>query len=180
MHISRILFLIAVLLQPGLAQANYYQGRTVTIISGATAGSAYDTYARLFAAHLGKYLPGNLSMVVQNMAGGGSIIAANYTYGIAKPDGLTIRSINPALYFNQLAGRKEVQFEWAKFNWIGSPDWSDHVLYIRSDTPHKGIHDVRSAATPPKCTATATGTTGNLTGGMCDGDRNHFWRNLWR
>lgn len=80
----------------------------------------------------------------------------------------------PALYFNQLAGRKEVLFDWAKFNWIGSPDWSDHVLYIRFDTPYKGIHDVRSAATPSKCTATATGTTGNLTGGMGYGDRNHF------
>ena len=161
MQIVRIVILLAAMLQPGLVHANYYQGKTVTIISGTTAGSAYDTYARLFAAHLGKYLPGNPDMVVQNMPGGGSMVAANYTYGIAKPDGLTITSINPALYFNQLAGRKEVQFDWAKFNWIGSPDWSDHVLYIRSDTPYKTIHDVRGASTPPKCTATATGTTGH-------------------
>jgi hypothetical protein len=54
-----------------------------------------------------------------------------------------------------------VQFDWAKFNWIGSADWSDHVMYIRSDTPYKTIHDVRGASTPPKCTATATGTTGH-------------------
>lgn len=161
MPITLIVFLIALSLQPGLAQANYYQGKTITIISGTTAGSAYDTYARLIAQHLGKHIPGNPNLVVQNMPGGGSIIAANFLYGVAKPDGLTIASINPALYFNQLARRKEVQFDWAKFNWIASPDWSDHVLYMRSDTPYKTIHDVRAAATPPKCTATATGTTGH-------------------
>ena len=74
---------------------------------------------------------------------------------------MIIGSINPALYFNQLAGRKEVQFDWAKLQWLGSPDWSDHVLYMRTDTPYKTIRDVRTAAAPPKCTATATGTTGH-------------------
>ncbi|TMB71481.1 MAG: hypothetical protein E6J54_12075 [Deltaproteobacteria bacterium] len=149
------------LLRPDPAQANFYQGKTVTIISGTTAGSAYDTYARLIAQHLGKHVPGNPNFIVQNMPGGGSIVAANFLHGVAKPDGLTIASINPALYFNQLAGRKEVQFDWAKFNWLGSPDWSDHVIYMRTDTPYKTIHDVRTASTPPKCTATATGTTGH-------------------
>jgi len=152
---------IAALLLPVHAGATFYQGKTVTIISGTTAGSAYDTYARLIATHMSKHIPGNPNLIVQNMPGGGSIIAANFLYGVAKPDGLTIASINPALYFNQLAGRKEVQFDWAKFNWIGSPDWSDHVLYMRTDTPYKTIHDVRTASTPPKCTATGTGTTGH-------------------
>ncbi len=156
-----MLLLLALLLRPDSAQSFSYQGKTVTIISGTTAGSAYDTYARLIAAHLGKHLPGNPSLVVQNMPGGGSMVAANFIYGVAKPDGLTLASINPALYFNQLAGRKEVQFDWAKFNWLGSPDWSDHVLYMRADTPYKTIHDVRNAAVAPKCTATATGTTGH-------------------
>lgn len=145
----------------GRAQANTYQGKTITMLVGTTAGSAYDTYARLIAQFLGKHIPGNPGFVVQNMPGGGSLIAANFLATVAKPDGLTIGSINPALYFNQLAGRKEVQFNWAKFNWLGSPDWSDHLLYMRTDTPFKTIHDVRTATTPPKCTATATGTTGH-------------------
>ena len=156
-----LFFSVAPLWLPEPAQANFYQGKTVTIISGTTAGSAYDTYARVIAQHLGKHVPGSPSFIVQNMPGGGSIVAANFVYGVAKPDGLTIASINPALYFNQLAGRKEVQFDWAKFNWLGSPDWSDHVLYMRADTPYKTIQDVRAASTPPKCTATATGTTGH-------------------
>jgi len=152
---------LALLGPPAQAQSDFYKGKTVTIISGTTAGSAYDTYARLIAAHLGKHIPGNPTFVVQNMPGGGSIVAANFLYGVAKPDGLTIASINPALYFNQLAGRQEVKFDWGKFRWLGSPDWSDHVVYMRTDTPYKTIHDVRTAATPPKCTATATGTTGH-------------------
>ena len=156
-----LFLLLALLWRPDQAQSNFYQGKTVTIISGTTAGSTYDTYARLIAQYLGKHVPGSPSFIVQNMPGGGSIIAANYLYGVAKPDGLTIASINPALYFNQLAKRKEVQFDWAKFNWIASPDWSDHVVYMRSDTPYKTIHDVRAASMPPKCTAAATGTTGH-------------------
>jgi len=66
-----------------------------------------------------------------------------------------------AIYFNQLAGRKEVKFDYAKFNWIGSVDRSDNVLYMRSDTSFNTIYDVRRAAQPPKCTATGTGTIGH-------------------
>ncbi len=156
-----LLVLFLPLLRTEAAQANVYQGKTITLIVGTSAGSAYDNYARMIAQHLGRNIPGNPRFVVQNMPGGGSMIAANFLNGVARPDGLTIASINPALYFNQLAGRKEVQFDWAKFKWLGSPDWSDHVLYMRTDAPFKTIHDVRAAATPPKCTATATGTTGH-------------------
>lgn len=161
MNLMRILLLILLGVHPALVQANLYQGKTVTIISGTTAGSAYDTYARLIAAHLGKHIPGNPSFVVQNMPGGGSIIAANFITNVAKPDGLTIASINPALYFNQLAQRKEVQFDWAKFQWLGSPDRSEHLLYMRTDAPVKTIADARTPQARVKCTATGTGTTGH-------------------
>ncbi len=97
------------------------------------------------------------------MPGAGSLIAANHVYGVAKPDGLTILSIVPAIYFNQLAGRQEVRFDWAKFNYIGSVDRSDNLLYMRSDTPFKTIYDVRRATQPPKCSATGTGTVGHYT-----------------
>jgi tripartite-type tricarboxylate transporter receptor subunit TctC len=143
------------------AQTPFYQGKTITLIAGTTAGSQYDAHARLIAQHWGKHIPGHPDIIVQNMAGAGSLIAANHLYNVAKPDGLTITSIIPAIYFNQLAGRKEVKFDYAKFNWIGSVDRSDNVLYMRSDTPFKTIHDVRRAAQPPKCTATGTGTVGH-------------------
>ena len=109
----------------------------------------------------GKHLPGNPSVVVQNMPAAGGMVAANFVYGVAKPDGLTIASINPAHYFNQLQGNKEVKFDWPKFTWIASSDKSEHMLYMRTDAPYKTIQDVRKAAEPPKCGATGTGTSGH-------------------
>jgi len=156
-----LLMVIWVSASQAQAQSSFYQGKVINVVVGTTAGSAYDVYARLIAQHISKHIPGNPTLVAQNMPGGGSIVAANYVYGVAKPDGLTIASINPALYFNQLAGRKEVKFDWAKFNWLGSPDRSEHLIYMRSDAPYKTMHDVRTAATPPKCGATGTGTTGH-------------------
>jgi tripartite-type tricarboxylate transporter receptor subunit TctC len=145
------------------AQTPFYQGKTITLIAGTTAGSQYDAHARLIAQHWGKHISGNPDVIVQNMPGAGSLIAANHLYNVAKPDGLTVTSIIPAIYFNQLAGRKEVKFDYGKFNWIGSVDRSDNVLYMRSDTPFKTIHDVRRAAQQPKCAATGTGTVGHYT-----------------
>ena len=143
------------------AQTTFYQGKTITLVAGTSAGSQYDAHARLIAQHWGKHIAGNPDFIVQNMPGAGSLIAANHLYNVAKPDGLTITSIIPAIYFNQLAGRKEVWFDYSKFNWIGSVDRSDNVIYMRSDTPFKTIYDVRRAAPPPKCTATGTGTIGH-------------------
>ena len=146
---------------PVFAQTPFYQGKTITLIAGTTAGSQYDAHARLIAQHWGKHIAGNPAVIVQNMPGAGSLIAANHLYNVAKPDGLTITSIIPGIYFSQLAGSKEVQFDYAKFNWIGSIDRSDNVMYMRSDTPFKTIHDVRRSAQGPKCTATGIGTVGH-------------------
>lgn len=144
------------------AQATpFYQGKTITFIVGSGAGTAYDIYARLLATYIGKYVPGNPSVVVQNMPAAGGMVAANFVYGVAKPDGLTIASINPAHYFNQLQGNKEVKFDWPKFTWIASPDKSEHMLYMRSDAPYKSMQDIRKASEPPKCGATGTGTSGH-------------------
>jgi tripartite-type tricarboxylate transporter receptor subunit TctC len=163
---KRVLFSLFILLSWNsipYAQTSFYQGKTITLIAGTTAGSQYDAHARLIAQHWGKHIPGKPDIIVQNMPGAGSLIAANHLYNVAKPDGLTITSIIPAIYFNQLAGRKEVKFDYAKFNWIGSVDRSDNLVYMRSDTPFKTIYDVRRAAQPPKCTATGTGTVGHYT-----------------
>ena len=95
------------------------------------------------------------------MPGAGNIIGANYVYSVAKPDGLTLGAVNPALYFDQLVGRSEVKFDWAKFNWIGSPEKNDVVSYMRADQPFKSIDDLRNAKEPPKCGSTGTGSTGH-------------------
>jgi tripartite-type tricarboxylate transporter receptor subunit TctC len=140
------------------AQTPFYQGATVTIRVGFTAGGAFDVWARIIAHHLGKYVPGNPTFVVQNMTGGGSMIAANYIYGVAKPDGLTLGVVSPGLYIQQLSGQKEIKFDWFKYSWIGSPEKTDRIFYIRADTPYKTLLDLRDAAEPPKCAATGLGT----------------------
>ena len=117
------------------AQTPFYQGQTVTIRVGFTAGGAFDVWARIIAQYLGKYVAGNPTFVVQNMTGGGSMIAANYIYGVAKPDGLTLGVVSPGLYIQQLSGQPEIKFEWFKYSWIGSPEKTDRIFYIRADTP---------------------------------------------
>jgi tripartite-type tricarboxylate transporter receptor subunit TctC len=149
-----VVILIAAWIDEVSAQSNFYQGKMITIVVGTKAGDVYDLYPRLLAEFLPKYIPGNPTIIIQNVAGAAGLIATNQVYNIAKPDGLTLGAIYPALYFEQLSKRPEVKFDWQKFTWIGSPVSSNSLMYMRSDTPYRTIEDVRSASTPPKCGAT--------------------------
>jgi tripartite-type tricarboxylate transporter receptor subunit TctC len=140
------------------AQTPFYEGKTVRIVVGFSAGGGYDVWARLMAPHWSKYVPGNPGFVVQNMTGGGSMIAANHVYSVAKPDGLTLGFAAPGIYLEQLTGQKEVQFDWLKFSYVGAPERTDRIFYMRADTGYKTIEDIRKAAEPPKCGATGVGT----------------------
>ena len=139
------------------AQSDFYKGKTITVYIGTTPGALYDQWGRILAQHMGKHIPGKPDMIVQNMPGAGHMIAANYVYNKTKPDGLSlIGSIVPTLYFDQLVGRKEAQYDWAKFVWIGSPVQGESQMYMRADTPYKTIEDVRGAKEPPRCGAQGT------------------------
>jgi tripartite-type tricarboxylate transporter receptor subunit TctC len=163
----RFIALIASVIWLALASAAqgqtepFFKGKSIKIVVGFTAGGIIDLWARLFTQYLGKYIPGNPDLVVQNVPGGGSMIAANQLYNIAKPDGLTLAMISSGLYFDQLMGLKEVQFDWAKFGWIGSPVRNFEVLTMRADTPYRSIEDIQKAAQPPRCGTTGTGATGH-------------------
>jgi tripartite-type tricarboxylate transporter receptor subunit TctC len=150
--------LVLIYLSNVYAQAPFYEGKTIRIVVGLPAGDAYDLYARMLAAHMGKYIPGNPNIIVQNMPGASTMITANHVYNIGKPDGLTFGSILPSLYFDQLLRRKEVQFDWPKFTWLGSFERSNNLLYMRADTPFKTIQDVTKTSDPPKCGSTGTGS----------------------
>src|SRR5215813_12716694 len=139
------------------AQSDFYKGKTITVYVGTTPGALYDQWSRVLAQFMGKHIPGKPDMIVQNMPGAGHMIAANYLYNKTKPDGLSlIGSIVPTLYFDQLVGRKEAQYDWAKFVWIGSPVQGESQMYMRADTPYKTIEDVRNAKEPPRCGAQGT------------------------
>ena len=137
------------------ASQEYFKGKSIRLLIGTSTGGAMDDWGRFLAPHLGKHIPGSPDIVVQNMAGAGTVIAANYVYGVAKPDGLTLGLVNPAIYIDQLLGAKEVKFDWPKFSWIGSPEKIDQVLFIRTDTPYKTLEDMRNATEPPRCAALA-------------------------
>ena len=140
-------------------QEPFYQGKTIKVVVGFTSGGFYDRWSRLLARYVPKYLPGNPEMVVQNMPGAGGLIAANHVYTVAKADGLTLGMMSYGMYLDQMVDRKEVQYDIRKFHWIGSPEKSDVLLYMRSDTPYKSIEDIRKASSPPKCGSTGTAGT---------------------
>jgi tripartite-type tricarboxylate transporter receptor subunit TctC len=138
----------------------FYKGKQVRIIVGASAGGFYDRWARLLARFIPKYLPGNPSMIVQTMAGAGSLVATNYVYGIAKPDGLTLLMPNSNTYLEQLSGHKEVRFDLRKMSIIGSQEKNFMLLYMRADAPYKTIGDIINAKEPPKCGSSGVSSAG--------------------
>jgi len=109
------------------AQETFYQGKTIRLIVGLAPGGGYDLYSRTIARQMGKHIPGNPTVVVENMDGAGSMIAANYIYKAAKPDGLTIGHILGGLFLQQLLGNPGIEFDGRKFEYIGVPA-QDHFL----------------------------------------------------
>jgi len=153
------LFLCSLILLPVAAEANaaadeFFKGKTIRLLIGTSTGGAMDDWGRLIAPHLAKNIPGNPDIVVQNMPGAGTVVAANHIYNLAEPDGLTLGLVNPGIYIDQLIGAKEVRFEWQKFTAIGSPERIDQVLFVRADTPYKTLDEIRNAKEPPRCSAT--------------------------
>jgi len=161
--VFRILFFLlssACLVSSVLAQAEpFYKGKTVRIIVGFTPGGLYDRWGRLLARYMPRYLPGNPEMMVQNMPGAGSLVAANYVYTQAKPDGLTVGMPVDSFYMDQVVGRKEVRFDAKKFYFIGSPERHTQILYVRADSPYRSMDDLRTVAQPLKCGSTGTSSS---------------------
>ena len=130
---------------PLIAGAQDFAGKTVTIVVGYKAGGGYDATARLLARYLPKHIPGKPTVIVQNMPGANSIIAANHMYNVAKPDGLTIGTFNRNLPIAQLTGVQGVKYDIAKFQWIGSAANETTVLAIRSELPYRNFDELRKS-----------------------------------
>ena len=118
--------LVTVLISLGLSNrglANnheYYRGKTIRLVVGYAPGGGYDFYARTIARHMGKHIPGNPAFIVENMPGAGSLVSANHLYKIARSDGLTIGHFNGNLFLLQAMGQKELDFNSARFEYVGS------------------------------------------------------------
>jgi tripartite-type tricarboxylate transporter receptor subunit TctC len=152
--------------ESGLAygQGLFYQGKTIRIIVGFTPGGVYDQYARIFARFMPKHIPGTPEIIVQNMPGAGSLVASNYIYGLAKPDGLTLGMVSSGVYLDQIVGKQEVSYDVRKFVWIGSVDKRDLLLFVRADSPWKSVEDLLNATEPPKCGASGTADNTTIVG----------------
>ena len=138
---------------------DFYQGKTISIIVGYAAGGGYDTYARSFARHLGKHIPGNPTVIVQNMTGAGSLIAANYLYKKAEPDGLTIGSFGGGLVTEQALGLKGIQFDARKLEWIGSLRTGTPICAVMASTGNKNLEDVLHSKQQLRMGSTGPGST---------------------
>src|SRR5439155_1114557 len=124
-----------------------YRGKTVRIIVGASAGGGYDTYSRTIARHMGKHIPGNPGLIVDNMPGAGFLISANYMYKVAKPDGLTIGHFIGGLFLQQLLGKAGVEFDARKFEYIGVPAQDNYMLGVHKSTGITSIEQWLSSKT---------------------------------
>jgi tripartite-type tricarboxylate transporter receptor subunit TctC len=123
----------------GRAQDNFYAGKAIRFVVGFSAGGGYDLYTRTIGRHLGKHIPGNPTIIVENMPGAGSMISANYTFKAAKPDGLTVGHFIGGLFLQQILGKPGIEFDAAQFEYIGVPGQDNFVLGVSKAT---GITDV--------------------------------------
>jgi tripartite-type tricarboxylate transporter receptor subunit TctC len=132
--------------------ADFYKGKTVSIIVGYSTGGGYDTYARVLAKHISKYIPGNPTVVIQNMPGAGSLVAANYLYNIAPKDGTAFGTFARNMPLIALLGTEQnVQFDPRKFTWLGSSSSfanDAYVLLTRKDAKVKTLEDARKSGGP--------------------------------
>src|SRR5262245_18363515 len=142
------------------ADANYFKGKTVTYVVATGAGGGYDTYGRLIARFMQKYLPGS-RMIVRNVPGAGHIIGANTIY-TSRPDGLTIGMFNTGLIYNQLMELPGIKFDRTKFSWVGKASDEIRVMVVSTKSGYKTIDDVLKSKTPIKFAAAGVGSAAYL------------------
>jgi tripartite-type tricarboxylate transporter receptor subunit TctC len=146
--------------------ADFYKGKQVNLVVGYGPGGGYDIYARLLARHLGRFIPGNPNVIVQNMPGAGSLRAVNYLYKIAPKDGTVIGMFSRNMpLIGLLGGNANAQFDPRRFTWLGSTSSfvnDAYILIVRKDAPVKSIDEARRHDLPPLVLGgTAEGATGN-------------------
>lgn len=127
------------------AANDFFEGKTIRFVVGAPAGGGYDTYARVISRHMVKHIPGNPTAVVENMDGAGSLIAANYTYNKAEPDGLTIGVWISGQIIRQALGDRATRFDGRKFGWIGAPSNGAPTCAIMGHAGLQNWNEIRAA-----------------------------------
>lgn len=141
------------------AAAPLYEGQTIRIIVGLAPGGGFDITARAVARHLGKHIPGNPTIVVENMTGAGSLISANYLYRRAEPSGFTIGYFTGGLFFNQALGQPGIEFDARKFEYIGAVSTENYVAFLTKRSGITSIDKWTASKTPVKMGGLIAGNT---------------------
>jgi len=141
------------------SEEEFFKGKVLRFVVGFSPGGGFDTYTRLIARHIGKHVPGNPQTLVQNMTGAGSLIAANYIYNKAKPDGLTVGNWIGPLVLQDVLGNKAAQFDGRKFGWLGAPTVDSGVCALTKASGIQSVKDWFDAKTPVKIGGSAPGST---------------------
>ena len=150
------LFLVAV---PRAPADEFYKGKTVTFVVGFSAGGGFDTYTRLIARHIAKHVPGNPTVVVENKAGAGGMIAANYLFNQAPHDGTVIGNWIGPLVLQQVLGNKAARFDGRQFGWLGVPTPDSGVCALTKASGINTMDDWFKSTRPIKIGGTAPGST---------------------
>lgn len=129
---------------------DFYKGKTIRVIVGGSAGGGFDIYTRAMARHMGKHIPGNPSLLVENMTGAGTFIAAKYVHGSAKPDGLSIGMFNGGLILGQVLGMKSIDIDMRELEFLGVPVQDNPVCAVRRESGVTNMDQWFASKTPIK------------------------------
>jgi tripartite-type tricarboxylate transporter receptor subunit TctC len=124
--------------------AEFYQGRTVTVVVGSNAAGGYDTFARAVARYMGKHIPGIPTLIVRNMPGAGGMMAANFLYNNADKDGSVIGLVQNNTPFEPLFGTKEARYDPVRFNWLGSPSVETAMVLLWHAAPVNSVAELKA------------------------------------
>lgn len=136
--------LLPLALTSASAQTDFYKGKTISVVFGAKTGTL-SLAGQIVSQHLGRYIPGNPTVVFRQMPGGAHLGATGFVYNAAEPDGLTLLAANPGVAVAQLAGLPQVRFDVRKFEWIGSSGSDGALFSIRADLPYKTFQEFKQS-----------------------------------
>ncbi len=162
------------------AQSNFYEGKTIRIIVGFSPGGGYDALARMLSRHMPKYIPGHPTILVENMTGAGSLLAANHIFKVAKPDGLTFGHFSGGFAYSQVMGQPGIEFDVQKFVFVGAVARDESAIALTKASGINSMEKWFAAKTPVKLGTTGPGAFGtdnvdqSAQGGFESADPNYF------
>lgn len=137
---------------------SFYEGKTMRVVVGLAAGGGFDTYARAIARHMGRHIPGNPTIIVENMTGAGSLISASHLYRVAKPDGLTVGHFLGSLILGQVLGQPGIEFDARKFEFVGAALKEDVICALTKASGITSVEKWMAAKTPVKLGGSGLGS----------------------